>query len=144
MRTRLRRSVMTAVATSAVLWLATIPAGGQARPYRAPRTADGKPDFNGVWQALNEAYWDIEGHGAAPGPVTALGAAGAVIPGLGIVEGGPLPYQPAAAARKKQNFDKRLTQDPEIKCYLPGVPRATYMPYPFQILETQKYIMMVY
>src|SRR5438477_7694925 len=115
MRNRLGRACIVTVG----LMVAAISAGGQARPYRAPRTADGKPDFNGVWQALNEAYWDIEGHGAAPGPVTALGAAGAVIPGLGVVEGGPLPYQPAAAARKKQNFDKRLTQDPEIKCYLP-------------------------
>ena len=135
---------MTAVAMCAVLWLAVIPAGGQARAYRAPRTADGKPNFNGVWQALNEAYWDIEGHGTAPGPVTALGAAGAIGPGLGIVDGGPIPYQPAAAAKKKANFEKRLTLDPEIKCYLPGVPRANYMPYPFQIVQTQKYIMMVY
>ena len=66
----------------------------------------------------------------------ALGAAGAIPPGLGIVEGGPLPYQPAAAAKKKENFENRLTLDPEIKCYLPGVPRAIYMPYPFQILQT--------
>ena len=66
----------------------------------------------------------------------ALGAAGAVPPGLGIVEGGPIPYQPAAAAKKKENFEKRLTLDPEIKCYLPGVPRAIYMPYPFQIIQS--------
>ena len=116
----------------------------QTPAYRAPRTPDRKPNFNGIWQALNEAYWDIEGHGAAPGLVAALGAAGAVAPGLGIVEGGPLPYQPAAAAQKKANFEKRLTLDPEIKCYLPGVPRANYMPYPFQIIQTQKYIMMIY
>ena len=144
MRTRLRRSLAIAVALSTALWLAVIPTGGQARAYRAPRAADGKPNLNGIWQALNEAYWDIEGHGAAPGPVTTLGAAGAVTPGLGIVEGGPIPYQVAAAARKKENFEKRLILDPEIKCYLPGVPRANYMPYPFQILQTQKYIMMVY
>jgi len=119
-------------------------ANAQTPAYKAPRTADGQPNLNGIWQALNEAYWDIEGHGAAPGPVLALGASGAVAPGSGIVEGGPLPYRPEAAAKKKENFEKRLTLDPEIKCYLPGVPRANYMPYPFQIIQSPKYIMMVY
>ena len=37
-----------------------------------------------------------------------------------------------------------MTLDPEIKCYLPGVPRANYMPYPFQIIQSSKYIMMIY
>ena len=128
----------------AVLWLFVTAAAGQAPAYKAPRSADGKPNLNGIWQALNEASWDIEGHAAAPGLVTALGAAAAVPPGLGIVEGGPIPYQPAAAARKKENFEKRLTLDPEIKCYLPGVPRAMYMPYPFQIVQTPKFIMMAF
>ena len=132
------------VVTIGVLSLAAAPAGGQSGAYRAPRTADGKPNLGGIWQALNEANWDIEGHGAAPGLVTALGAAAAVAPGPGVVEGGPIPYQPAAAAQKKQNSEKRLTLDPEIKCYLPGVPRANYMPYPFQIIQTPKFIMMVY
>ena len=116
----------------------------QAQAYRAPRTADGKPNLNGIWQALNEAYWDIEGHAAAPGRVLALGAADAVAPGLGVVEGGPLPYLPEAAAKKKQNFENRLTLDPEIKCYLPGVPRATYMPQPFQIIQSPKHIMIIH
>lgn len=144
MRHRFRRSMMMTVEMVAVLSLAVIPAAGQTQAYKAPRAADGKPNLNGIWQALNEAYWDIEGHAAAPGLVTALGAAAAVAPGPGIVEGGPIPYQPAAAAKRRENFEKRLTLDPEIKCYLPGVPRATYMPYPFQIIQTQKYIMMVY
>jgi hypothetical protein len=126
-----------------ILLAATI-ASAQTPSYKAPRTADGQPNLNGIWQALNEAYWDIEGHGAAPGAVLALGASAAVAPGLGIVEGGPIPYRPEAAAKKKENFEKRLTLDPEIKCYLPGVPRANYMPYPFQIIQTPKYIMMVY
>jgi len=128
----------------AVLWLSVTAVAGQAPVYRAPRAADGNPNFNGIWQALNEANWDIEGHAAAPGLVTALGAAATVAPGPGVVDGGPIPYQPAATARKKENFEKRLTLDPEIKCYLPGVPRATYMPYPFQIVQTQKYIMIVH
>jgi hypothetical protein len=144
MRNRFRRSMIVTVVMVAVLSLATRPAAGQARAYRAPRTADGKPNLNGIWQAINEANWDIESHAAAPGLVTALGAAAAVLPGPGIVEGGPIPYKPAAAAKKKENFEKRLTLDPENKCYLPGVPRANYMPSPFQIIQTQKYIMMVY
>ena len=144
MRDRFKRLTFAPVAMVAVLWLSVTAAAGQAPAYRAPRASDGHPNFNGIWQALNEAHWDIEGHAAAPGLVTALGAAGAVVPGPGVVEGGPIPYQPAAAAKKRENFEKRLTLDPEIKCYLPGVPRATYMPSPFQIVQTQKYIMMVH
>jgi len=132
------------LAAIAFLALGVMPAAAQGPGYKAPRTADSKPDLSGIWQALNEAYWDIESHSAAPGPVQALGAAGAIPPGPGIVEDGPLPYQPAAAAKKKENFEKRLALDPEIRCYLPGVPRANYMPYPFQILQTPKYIMMSY
>ncbi len=115
-----------------------------AQTYRAPRAPDGKPNLNGVWQALNEAYWDVEGHAAAPGRVLALGAADAVVPGIGVVEGGPIPYLPEAAAKKKQNFENRLTLDPEIKCYLPGVPRATYMPQPFQIIQSSQHIMILH
>jgi hypothetical protein len=115
-----------------------------AQTYRAPRTADGKPNLGGIWQALNEAYWDIESHSAAPGRVLALGAADAVTPGLGVVEGGAIPYLPDAAAKKKENFENRLTLDPEIKCYLPGVPRATYMPQPFQIIQSAKHIMIIH
>src|SRR5689334_23357987 len=121
------------------------PAAPAPRPASsAPRTADGKANLNGIWQAINEANWDIEGHSAGPGRVLALGAEDAVVPGLGIVEGGPLPYLPAAAAKRKANFEKRLTLDPEIKCYLPGVPRAMYMPQPFQIIQSQKHIMMAF
>jgi hypothetical protein len=123
--------------------LAIIPATAQA-PSAPLRTADGKPNLNGIWQAMNEANWDIQAHTAAPGPLTALGGAYAVPPGLGVVEGNEIPYLPAAAAKKKENFAKRLTMDPEIKCYLPGVPRAMYMPYPFQIIQSQKHIMMVF
>jgi hypothetical protein len=139
-----RGSMIAIFTVIALLALSVIPAAAQGQAYRAPRTADGKPNLAGIWQALNEAYWDIEAHSAAPGPITALGAAGAVAPGIGVVEGGPIPYQPAAAAKKRENFEKRLALDPEIKCYLPGVPRATYMPFPFQILQTPKYIMVIH
>ena len=126
------------------LALTVIPAGSQSRSYRAPRAADGKPNFNGIWQALNEAYWDIEAHAAAAGPVLELGASHAAAGGLSIIDGLTIPYKPDALLKKQQNYADRLKLDPEIRCYLPGVPRANYMPYPFQIVQGPKYIMMVY
>jgi len=133
-----------AAAVMTALLLCAMATAGQAEAYKAPRTADGKPDLNGIWQALNTANWDIQEHAARPGQIVALGAVGAVPAGLGVVEGKEIPYLPAAAAQKKENFENRLTADPEIKCYLPGVPRATYMPYPFQIVQTPNAILMAY
>ena len=138
---RVPRRVL-AVLTAGLLLPATM-AAGQTPAYRAPRTVDGKPNLNGIWQVLNTAHWDIEAHAASPGPIQALGASAAIPGGLGVVEG-ELPYKPEALAKKKQNYANRLTLDPEIKCYLPGVPRATYMPYPFQIIQSQKHIMVVH
>jgi hypothetical protein len=109
-----------------------------------PRTPNHTPDLTGVWQALNTANWDLQAHGPAPGPNSALGAMGAVPPGPGVVEGGEIPYLPAAAATRQLNFKNRWTADPEIKCYMPGVPRATYMPYPFQIIQGSDTIMISY
>jgi len=140
----MRKWLRRALTVSLGLTLAVIAAAGQTRTYRASRAADGKPNFNGIWQALNEAYWDIEAHAAAPSPVIELGAAHAVAGGLSIIEGGTLPYKPEALAKKQQNYANRLELDPEIKCYLPGVPRANYMPYPFQVIQGPKYIMMIY
>jgi hypothetical protein len=116
----------------------------QTPTYRAPRTTDGKPNLNGIWQAMNTAYWDIEAHSAGPSAIRELGAAGAVPGGIGIVEGGTIPYRPEALAKKKENQANRLKLDPEIKCYLPGVPRAMYMPFPFQIIQSQKHVMMLF
>src|SRR6266571_3589145 len=158
---KVQNNVITAVAVAAVgavLAVAFMPVAGQAPVYRAPRTASGKPDLNGVWQALNEANYDIQAHMARPAmavrpgpygplpaaPVLALGAVGAVPPGLGVVEGGPIPYKPEAAAKKKENQEHWLERDPEIKCYLPGVPRATYVPYPFQIFQSPSAIFFAY
>jgi hypothetical protein len=155
------RSVLTAAAgaafAAAISLLVTTVSGQQASTYRAPRTPDGHPDLNGIWQALNEANWDIQMHVARPalavrpgpyGPVpakevVALGAIGAVPPGTGVVEG-ELPYLPAALAQKKKNQDNYLASDPEVKCYLPGVPRATYMPYPMQIFQSTKAFFIAY
>jgi|RhiMethySRZTD1v2_1073278.scaffolds.fasta_scaffold106248_2 hypothetical protein len=133
----------TVIAMIAALQIGATPASSQSDVYKAPRTADGKPNLNGIWQALSTANWDLQTHAARPGPV-ALGAVGAAPAGIGVVEGEEIPYLPQAAAKKKENFANRLTADPEIKCYLPGVPRATYMPYPFQIVQTPKHIMMAY
>lgn len=143
----------------AILTAAAIPLGGQGTaPYRAPRAADGKPDLNGIWQALNEANYDLETHTARPAmalragpygpvpaaPVLAFGAIGAVPPGMGVVEGDVIPYKPEAAAKRKENQEQWLERDPEIKCFLPGVPRATYMPYPFQILQSTSALFFAY
>jgi hypothetical protein len=137
---------------------AAVSLAAQGPPYRAPRAEGGKPDLNGVWQVLNEANYDLEGHNARPamalqpgpyGPVPAaqvlaLGAVGAVPPSLGVVAGGEIPYKPDARKQKQENQEKWLTRDPEIKCYLPGVPRATYIPQPFQILQSASQVFIAY
>jgi len=115
----------------------------KAAAYKAPRLA-GHPNLNGIWQAMNTANWDILSHASAKGLLWQNGATGAQPPGIGIVEGDDLPYLPAALAKRKENYANRLALDPETKCYLPGVPRANYMPYPFQIVQSQKVIMISY
>jgi len=143
MRTWLSDSVIAGAVITGLL-LAAAHGAAQAPVYRAPRTPDGKPSLNGIWQALNTADWDLQAHAASKGPVPSLGAVFAVPPGLSVVEGGEIPYLPAAAARKRQNQANWTTLDPEAKCYLPGVPRATYLPYPFQIVQSPQNILMSY
>src|SRR5213594_3158889 len=138
------KNVVIASVTVGVLLLAGMLATAQAPAYRAPRTGDGKPNLNGIWQALNEADWDLQGHAASQGPVSALGAVFSVPPSLGVVEGNEIPYLPAAAAKKKENQANWVKLDPEVKCYLPGVPRAAYLPYPFQIVQSQQNILIAY
>jgi hypothetical protein len=131
----------------------------KAATYRAPRGPDGvHPDLNGVWQTMNNAGWDIEPHAARaalqlrPGPVVpvpakevvALGAVGAVPAGLGIVEGGEIPYTAEAKKIRDDNRAHYLERDPEVKCYLPGVPRANYMHLPFQIFQSEKAMLIAY
>jgi len=116
---------------------------GQTVTYKAPRLGDGKANINGIWQAMNTANWNIETHQAAAGPILALGAIGATPGGWGVVEG-ELPYKPEALAKRNENRANRLKLDPEVKCYLPGVPRDIYMPYPFQIVQSQKYVMLAH
>jgi len=130
-------------------------AGREARPARGDarstptdstiaRNAAGRPKLDGIWQAFVTANWDIRPHAAAPPTIAALGASGAALPGLGIVEGGAIPYLPAALAQQQRNYEQRLALDPEVKCFMPGVPRATYLPQPFQIFQRDDLVMITY
>src|SRR5207244_8462282 len=157
----IRNSIVSVVVLAVVwvLWLGLIPGTGQApaQPYHAPRfIGTQNPELSGIWQTHNSANWDVEPHAAGPAPFPALtGAIGATPAGLGVVEGGKIPYQASAQAKKKENFEKRFnrpitreinetTGDPEAKCYLPGVPRATYLGLPFQIIQAGKQVLMSY
>jgi hypothetical protein len=138
---------------------ALAPAFGQAAPpakstqtkappqpagYRAPRSFDGHADLSGIYQAVNTANWDLEDHSPRAGTMWQTGAIASEPAGQSVVEGGTIPYKPEALAKKKANFENRRTNDPEAKCYMPGIPRANYMPYPFQIVQTPRGIMFVY
>ena len=122
----------------------TVAKAPTAATYRSPRTADGKPDLSGIWQAMNTAEWDIQAHDAKPGPVVVMGAEGGIPAGLGVVEDGPLPYRPEALAKKKENEANWLALDPVVKCFLPGLPRATYMGFPFEIVQSPQYVAFTY
>lgn len=123
-----------------------------------PRLSNGQPDLNGVWQVMSRANYDLLAHPARaamamqPGPfgpvpaepVVALGAVGAVPAGVGVVEGNEIPYLPGKEVLQQENQAQWLVRDPEIKCYLPGVPRATYLPFPFQIFQSDQAIFVAY
>ena len=145
----------------AIFLLTGRPARTQAQSAQVPRLpGTSQPNLSGVWQALNEANWDLEAHAARaarmlqPGvpngspvptaPVLALGATGGIPGSLGVVEGGQIPYKPEALAKRKANLEHSLERDPEVKCLLPGVPRATYLPYPFQITQSHTKVMIAY
>jgi hypothetical protein len=140
----MRTAALAALTVTSVIAVAVGRGDGQTNAYKAPRLPYGGnvPNLNGTWQVANTANWDLEDHQGQTGPIIALGAWGAVPPGQSVVEGNEIPYKPEALAKKKENFAKRLTLDPEIKCYLPGVPRAMYLPYPFQIVQTPTHILM--
>ena len=174
----MKKSIVTA-ALAGALGLALVaggvvaqaPAGGKASSYKASARVGGKPDMSGVWSVMNTANWDIEPHAARsalmmrPGPivpvpakaVVALGAIGAVPAGMGVVEGGTLPYTPDGLKMRDENranyfytADEGLptqhlkARDPEVNCYLPGVPRANYMQHPFQIFHSDKAMLIAY
>jgi hypothetical protein len=110
------------------------PADQTASAYNGPRAPDRKPDLNGIWQVLGTAHWNLEAHSASEG----------VPAGFSVVEGGAIPYQPWALAKRNENFQNRLMADPLRKCHMPGVPRATYLPFPFEITQTPNHIGVAY
>lgn len=139
-----RLAITTALAALLLTGLGAHAVHAQDVRGEIPRRPDGKPDLNGIWQAVNSANFNLEPHAAAPGPTDELGAIAAVPPGAGVVVGGEIPYLPEAAERRAENYASRRTEDPEAKCFLPGVPRATYMPHPFQIFHTDGDIFIAY
>ena len=144
---KFRGLIAVAAAATGIFLTAIPPVSGQAQApaYKAPRTPDGKPNLNGIWEAMNTANWDLRAHAAAQGPVLSLGAQFSEPPGPGVIDGdGAIPYLPAAAEQQKKNFTNRLALDPEVKCYMGGVPRSTYMGYPFQIVQSPHAILMAY
>jgi hypothetical protein len=156
-------NAMAVVAVIVVVFLSTARTGesqaNEGATGQVRRTADGKPDFSGIWQANSLAYWDLLSHDARPivanrgaypdvpilaPPVVALGTIGWIPADVGVVEGDEIPYHPWAAARQKENFANWLDRDPEIRCYLPGVPRAMYLPYRFQIIQGTTKVLMAF
>ena len=154
-------TAIAAATVSAVISVLMTRTAGQT--VQKPRTVDGKPNLSGVWQTNNEANWNLQAHQARAGavtqagvypfafarvpaaPVLALGAAAGVPGSLGVVQGdAEIPYTPEAAARKRENAEHWIDRDPELKCYLPGIPRATYMPYPFEIIQSTNKIQVAY
>jgi hypothetical protein len=109
-------------------------AAPRAQSYTPPRTPDGRPDLQGIWQVVNTAAWDVQDHHATLG----------VPPGRGIVEGNEIPYQPWALKKKQANFAGRATLDPDRKCLLSGVPRIMYQPHPFHIVYSADKVNMLF
>lgn len=127
-----------AAIVGAVLALTSLNGSGQtpapAGTYKAPRTPDGHPDLQGIWQAVTTAVWNIQDHSAELG----------IPAGFGIVEGNEIPYLESAIAKRQDNYRRRQTEDPEAKCWMVGTPRINYMPYPFEIVQTSKEITLLY
>lgn len=135
MRYRLSGATL-AVAALAATWILPSPVRAADETPRPARIA-GQPNLNGIWQAMNTADWNLEAHSAQAlsKDFYRLGSLAAIPAGQSVVVGGTIPYLPDALAKRNQNRAAWPEADPETKCYLPGIPRATYMPYPFQIIQ---------
>ena len=158
MRTGFSRAIVAAAGVVILLIFGVTASRTAGQAARAARI-DGKPNLNGIWQVTNTANWDLLAHNVKPAvaqpgvyanhpvlaaPVVALGAAGLVPASAGVVEGNEIPYKPEAAATKRENGEHWLDRDPEVRCYMPGIPRAMYMPYPLQITQSSGKIQMVF
>jgi hypothetical protein len=170
MRIRFTGAIV-ALAAAAVVTLAVMPIAGQApqggraggrgaaapaapaaqgargaAPARVARIA-GKPNMNGIWQAMGTAYWNLEDHSASATQFWQLGAIGAIPAGQSVIvdpANGTIPYLPGALKKRDELRAGWPKSDPEAKCYMAGIPRSNYMPYPFQIVQGQKDILFVY
>src|SRR5262245_41131365 len=139
MRNRLIGAIMTAAATLLTVNVA------HTQQLDRPERISARPNCNGIWQALNTAYWNLEGHSAEGlSDFWQLGAIGAIPAGQSVVRGGTIPYLPAALAKRNENRAKWPAADPEAKCYMLGVPRVTYQNFPFQIFQGSGDLVMVY
>jgi len=134
----MHRTIGTLAAAAALVMAASVHVASQAPasmpPYTPPKLANGQPDISGIWEVLNTAAWDLQDHGASLG----------VPAGRGVVVDNEIPYKPEALAKKKENEAKHATLDPESKCYLSGVPRITFMPFPFQIVQQADKVNILY
>jgi hypothetical protein len=122
---------------AAALLCSAVSVAGQSKGYAPPRTADGKPDLQGIWQVRNTAASALEDHGASEG----------IAPGRGVIvdpPDGKIPYQEWAAQKRRENYQNRASADPLGKCFLAGVPRITYLPFPFQIFQTPQFVAVAY
>jgi hypothetical protein len=128
------RHLITLAALTLTSALIAAPAPTSATRQALPRTADGKPNLEGIWQASATAAADLEDHAARYN----------MLAGRSVVVGAGIPYQAWAAAKKAQNFRNRQTADPLSKCYMPGVPRIMYLDFPFQIFQTPQAIAMTF
>lgn len=140
----IRHSTISSSLIRSIICMTLLSLSSLTAAQEIPRTADGRPDFNGIWQAINTANWDVEPHAASFGPLVAAGAIGAIPAGLGIVEGNEIPYTPEARAQQQENKSDWLANDPLVKCYMPGIPRANYLPFPFQIVQSTDHIIFAY
>jgi hypothetical protein len=130
-----------AVATAA---LGAASVGAYAQSDR-PERINGHPNLNGIWQTVGNAYWNLEAHSAEALPdFWRLGAFGAIPSGQSVVVGGTIPYRPEMLERRDANRAGWPKTDPAAACYLPGIPRANYMPFPFQIVQGDGDILFVY
>lgn len=142
----MRKSITNVIFVLAVATLGGVYSGGAAAQLdEFPRTPDGKPDLSGIWQAMTKAHYNIEPSAARYGPnPREMGAISAFPATLGIVEGGRIPYTEDARRRREENRRNAIDLDPLAKCFMPGVPRANYLPFPFQIVQSQEVILIAY
>ena len=143
---RLRKSLFASMVSLTVISVLGCTQEQSSGPsIAAPVISSDPPDLSGIWQTMNTASWNLEGHTASKMPVTnILGALGGIPAGMSVVEGGEIPYLPEALEKRDQNRSDWTNLDPVAKCYIPGVPRSTYMPWPFQILQTDTEIFVAY